>query len=264
MGAAASFTGDEAMYKRKAARQTNYTLTNMLNSDFTDGKAFGVKHQTLYFSVKESLLSLESFFGFLLRYHHSPIMLHSLIVRQIKYIINILKILTHYDSKVMLKNNIKKFQPNSSIFYCRQQYSSKWIMSTYQCNIALTYEQGKKILRVWNDNATQTLILLMEKYDNHDQENKENKHDTNKDRHYYDHIKLYLEREYPIDYKFCQYFVTNVLKFCFNEMTIETHLERKLFLNCLTNNGKFPLTKQSLIIDGYSLSNLCLFCCFVF
>ena len=267
MGGMAS-ASDNAMRRRKASRQTNYDLMKMLTNDFSDSHNCSPNEKTLYLSVNDTKPSLESFFNFLVRYHHNPIMLHSLIVTQIKYIITILNILTDYDSK------LTSIESKKSIFYCRSSYSTKWIMSTYQANIVLTYEQGKRILKVWNDNSTQTLMLLIQKYMNNNIENNKsnfnnnidiNNNNTNSysyncnyndDKHYYDHIKSYLAKEYPIDFDFCQYFMKNVLKFCFNEMTIETHLERKLFLKCLTNNGKFPLTKQSLIIDGYRLSFL--------
>ena len=249
MGATAS-ASEEAMRKRQAAKMTNYSLSKLLQHDDISHPTAAdlAKHKVLYLCVDDSLASLEAFFGFLARYHHHPIMLHSLIVRQIKYIIQALQILTDYDTK------LTKINHKQSIFYCRQSYSAKWIMSTHHVNVELKYEEGKKILKVWNDISTQTLMLLIQKYQNKDTINMSKDID---DKSYFNHIKPYLEREYPIDIQFCQYFMVNILKFCFNEMTIETHLERKLFLKCLTNNGKFPLTKQELTINGHKLSVCC-------
>ena len=242
MGTIAS-ASDEAMRKRKAARQTNHELGKMLGRDSKDTLKHNTKRKVLYFSVNESQPSLEILLNFLVRYHHSPMMLHSLIVEQMRHIIEILQILNTYD-----KNN------KNCSFYCRESYSIKWIMSMYQSNIVLTYEQGKKILKVWNDNSTQTLMLLIQKY--HVENTSSMDNSTTNDKHYYDFIKPYLVCEYPIDYQFCQHFITNILKYCFREMTIETHFERQLFLKCLTMNGKLPLTKRELVLQLYKLSGM--------
>ena len=234
-----AFSSDEAMRRRKVARDNNYQLNHLLQNDLllTDG-------EILYLSVNDSAPYLESFLGFLVRYHYNSLMLHSLIVRQTKYIIQILQLLTDYDVKLA---NIKQ---SESVFYCRSSYSTKWILSNHTSNSKLTYEHAKKILNIWNDGSTQTLMLLIEKNEN------ENGF-KNKNEHYYNYIKPYLLREYPIDCQFCKHFISNVLKFRLLEMTISNHFERKLFLKCLTNNGKFSLLKQTLDVRGYQLRSCC-------
>ena len=216
--------------------------------------SISLKHKILYLSVNDSRPILESYFSFLVRYHHDPCMLHSLIIQQIKYIIQILKILNDYDDHV---NNNLQTPGGQSMFHCRAIDSCKWIISTYHNNMYLTHDQGKKIGNVWNDNATQTLMVLIDKYQKLGNPNNYNDNNNNNDIsdfRYYNHIKSHLLKEYPIDTEFCGHFMSNISKYCFQEMSIENHLERKLFLKCLTQNGKIPLSKRDLIINGYQLS----------
>ena len=247
MGSTISSSNEE-IEKRRCQKANNYRLSNMLVKGNISSK-----HKILYLSVYDSRPILESYFSFLVRYHHDPCMLHSLIIQQTKYIIQILKILNDYDDHVN-GNSQTRLQ---SMFHCRAIDSCKWIMSTYHNNMYLTHDQGKKIGNVWNDNATQTLMVLIEKYEKVDNNNNNECNDNNNDIsdfHYYNHIKSYLNKEYPINSEFCRYFMSNISKFCFKEMSIENHKERKLFLKCLTQNGKIPLSKRDLTINGYQLS----------
>ena len=259
MGALSSSTSNE-IQKRKRDKACNYSLNTMLKNDHDNRVA---KQKILYLSVEDSQPMVEAFLGFLTRYHHHPYMLHSLIIQQIKYIVKILQILNDYELKSGHNHdrydNYNYNSRSKSIFHCAAVDSCRWIISTYHVNMLLTHEHGKKIGNVWNDNATQTLMVLIEKYQKHNNNENSNDNNTaniNSDFDYYNHIKSYLFKEYPIDSEFCRYFMSNISKFCFKEMSIENHKEKQLFLKCLTQNGKIPLSKRDLTINGYQLSNL--------
>ena len=248
MGSAAS-ASDEAMRKRKAAKETNFWLEKQLCID----DAAENQRKVLYLSTKETQALLETFVNFTVRYHHHGKLLHSLIVRQTQYIIKVLSLLTDYDNNC---NTSNKNSEKISKFVIHQSYSARWIMSLFSFNMALDYESGKRIFKIWNDIATQNLIGLIKKYQNEETSNKDDTDSDKEDEPYYQFILPLLANEYPIDAGFCQHFLQNVLKFCFQSMTIETDFERKLFIRCLTNNGKLSLLNQELALKGHEFSVL--------
>lgn len=278
MGLAES--SEAAIAARKAAKEVNYSLDRQLRRDDSETEPATIT----YLSVHETEATISTLFHFLARYHPDARLLNCVIVKQIQYIIKVLQILTDYDidyqynmknkqnkknSRNIIRNrnkNKNKMSKMSSKFYCRQSYSTKWIMSMYPQNVILTYEEGKKILKVWNDASTQTLILLLRKYYNNNTNNNDNIDES--DKHYYDFVENLLRSEYPIHLAFCEHFLANILKFSFFDLTMETDFERKLFIQCLTNNGKIPITSQQLIIRGFphSFQPLCVFlwCCLFF
>ena len=252
MGGLTSATED-AIAARKAAKEVNYSLDNQLRRD----SASKVKGKVTYFTVNETESIVSLFLHYAVRYcpHHR--LLHSLIVRQMQYIIKIINLLADYDLKQQKNNGNINGKKTDSKFYCKQSYSTKWIMSMYPFHITLKYEEGKKLLKIWNDGSVQSLVLLLRKYHNTNDNNNNNNIDTttNKnDKHYYQFIKDLLMTDYPVDLAFCEYFIANVLRFCFGDLTIETNYERRLFLQGLTNNGKIPLLNQQLSIQHFGLS----------
>ena len=141
----------------------------------------------------------------------------------------------------------------------------------------LNYEDGKKLLKIWNDNSTQNLMFLFRKYsgwmengfrstggfeftkeemDQFDKEKsklKSKEHANNmNDKHFYRYILKFMKNEFPLHIEFCVYFVENILKFTYAHPCVETAYERALIFDCFTKSGTKPVIDQEIRINPRS------------